>query len=266
MADVVYTLNGIGFRYGTLWAVRGISLAIESSELVAVVGANGSGKSTLLRLLAGLMGICEGEIRLGSDSIIRMSAAEKARSIAWMPQESSILYPVTVRDLILLGRTPFARGFDFETEADRAVIRRVASQVGLSGLLDRSVETLSGGQRQRALLGMRLAQEPRVLVLDEPTSHLDLAVQLQVMGLIRRLTRANGVAAVIACHDLNLAAGYADRIILLKEGRLLAVGNPENVLSPDRISEAFGCDTLVDRHPISGRPRVTWTTMEGRPK
>jgi iron complex transport system ATP-binding protein len=255
-----YEAENLGYRYGEVWALRGVSFALGRGEVLGLLGPNGSGKSTLVRLLARLLPPREGTIRFDGLALAGWEAAALARRVAWMPQDTTVLYAFTVRDLVLLGRTPFARGFGFETDADRAVCDRVLAQTGLSHLADRTLETLSGGQRQRVLIAARLAQQPAALLLDEPLAHLDPAVQLQILALLRERAARDGVTVVLALHDLNLAAQYCDRVLLLSNGAVAALGPPEQALTATVLRDVYRAASLIDRHPISGRPRVTWIT------
>ncbi len=259
MPDTVrYELQQVGFDYAGVCALDAIDGAIGRGAIVGVLGPNGSGKSTLLRLLARLARPQRGAIRFDARPLDSYSPEVLARRTAWVPQQSSVLYPLRVRDLVALGRTPYARGFGFETAADREVIAQVIATMGIGDLADRPVETLSGGQRQRVLIAARLAQRPEVLLLDEPLAHLDLAVGLELMVMLRTLVLRQGLTVVFAGHDLNLAATFCDQLWLLDRGRLVASGTSETVLTVAALRSVYRCETVVDQHPTTGRPRVTW--------
>ena len=255
---MIYTLREVCFSYGRSdRAVDGVSFEARPGEIMGLVGPNGSGKSTLIKLLAGLLQPSGGTVLFDGSPLAGYESRDLARRVAWMPQESFILYPFSVRELVLLGRTPYSRGFGFETEEDRAVTDHILETTGLTGIADRSVETLSGGQKQRVILASRLAQRPEVLLLDEPLAHLDIAVQIRIMCLLRDLVREEGLTVLMACHDLNLAAQYCDRILVLDQGKTARIGSPWEVLTEETIKDVYHCQVLVDAHPTTGNPRIT---------
>jgi iron complex transport system ATP-binding protein len=238
------------FRLGPL------TLGITGGEILGVVGPNSAGKTTLIRLLSKVLTAERGEIRLAGRSLAALSRPETARHVAVVPQAPPDLLPLTVAEAVLLGRYPHGPRRFFETPADRAACREAMAAVGILDLAAVPLARLSGGERQRVVLARALCQEPQLLVLDEPTSHLDLRHQGHLVGVVRRLQRDAGLTAVIVSHDLNLAAEVADRILLLSDGRMERLGSPEAVLEEATLSRVYGCPVLVDKHPASRRPAI----------
>lgn len=235
--------------------LRGVSLVVPAGEVVGLIGPNGAGKSTLLRVIGGAMAASGGIVRLGDVDLGRLPAIERARQVAVVPQRISLPDGFTVAEVVLMGRTPHLGRFGGERPRDYEAARRAMAVTATSELAERRVGELSGGERQRVLVARALAQEPRLLLLDEATAHLDLRHQLAVLRIARKLARS-GLAVLAAMHDVNLAALYADRIALLCEGELLAYDVPEQVLTPDLLRRAYGVATIVGRHPRHGTPTV----------
>jgi len=250
-------LDAVSFAYRSGFALRGIDLWIERGEMVALLGANGSGKSTLLKLMLGLLQPQAGAVRLDGDLLGMMRRRMVARAVAMVPQEIAFPFALTVAEVVLLGRTPYLRRFRGPAQRDRVAVEAAMAATEVLSLADRPYAELSGGERQRVVLAMALAQAPRLLLLDEPTRHLDLSHRLRLVSLIRRLNRERGLTVVSAMHDLNLSALFFDRLILLASGRLLADGPPEKVIQADLLREAFGLDLLVQPHPARNAPCVT---------
>jgi len=253
----ILELERIGFQYGEKRVLQNITLTVARGEFFGILGPNGSGKSTLLNLIDGIRLPCEGEIRLKGIAPGRMRRKDMARLVAVVPQEASWVFPLTVEEIVLMGRTPHLGRLAFESERDLAVARSAMEATNLLPLASRLMETLSGGERQRVLIARALAQEPEVILLDEPTASLDIAHQIRTFDLIRSLSRSAGLAVVSVTHDMNLAALYCDRIALLEEGRLRSLGCPGEVITESNIREVYGVDVVVDHHPLTGLPRVS---------
>lgn len=233
-----------------------LCLAARSGEILALIGPNGAGKTTLLRAMARLLRLLRGRVLLADEDLWRTAPRDVARQLALAPQTDGTHWPLTVEQAVALGRAPH-RGWLLPLSADdRAVIEQALQQTGLISLRERRVTELSGGEQRRVILARALAQEPRILLLDEPTAHLDLKYQTEILELATRLAHQDGLAVVITLHDLNLAALHADRLALLSEGQLLALGNPAEVLTPERLTSVYGVPVAVTRHPISGTPLV----------
>ena len=263
---------GVGFGYPRPersreggFSLTDVSFAIEPGEIFGVIGPNSAGKTTLLRLLTRVVGADRGEIRLAGRPIAPMAHAELARQVAVVPQDSPRPFPFTVEQLVLMGRYPHGPGRFFENDEDRALARAAMAATSVLDLAGLPLEQLSGGERQRAMLARALAQQPRLLVLDEPTSHLDLRYQLQTAELLRRVNAEQGTTVLLVSHDLDLAAEVSDRLLLLDGGRVACVGTPATVLERSVLEPVFRCPVAVDRNPASGRPlvRVAWPSQPG---
>jgi iron complex transport system ATP-binding protein len=244
------------FSYLNGFSLRDINFEVGKGEMVALLGPNGSGKSTLLRLAAGVLQPEEGEVLLGGTDLKRLSRKEVARSVAVVPQYFNLPFAFTVAEVVMLGRTPFIKALSGETEYDHGVARQAMEQTDIGQFSGRTFNELSGGERQKAVLAMALAQEPKLLLLDEPTAHLDIKHQVEILGLVRSLNQEQGVTVVSAMHDLNLAAFYFHHLVLLKEGVIFAEGSPSEVLTEELIGEVFSTSVYIGRHPGSDVPHV----------
>jgi iron complex transport system ATP-binding protein len=242
------------------FSLSGVSFAIEAGEVFGVIGPNSAGKTTLLRLLTRVVTPGRGEVRLDGRPLGRLAHAELARQIAVVPQEAPRPFPFSVEQLVLMGRYPHAPGRFFESDADRAVAVAAMEATGVRHLAALPLGQLSGGERQRAMLARALAQQPRLLVLDEPTSHLDLRYQAETAALLRQVNAERGMTVLLVSHDLDLAAEVCDRLLLLGGGRVAQVGSPAAVLQRAVLEPVFGCAVVVDVNAASGRPvvRVAW--------
>jgi iron complex transport system ATP-binding protein len=236
--------------------LEALSLTIAPGEILGVIGPNSAGKTTLIRLLTRVLRPEHGEIVLDGRPLDAIAPAALAREIAVVPQELPQAFPFTVGDLVLMGRYPHGPARYFESEADHAIARAAMEATGVLELAALPLDELSGGERQRAVLARALAQEPRLLVLDEPTAHLDLRYQAECVALLRRVNRERRMTVILVAHDLNLAAEVCDRLLLLAAGRAVRVGPPEQVLEEDVLREVYGCEVIVDKAATGARPRV----------
>lgn len=252
----LYRLDRVAVRYGAAEVLGGIDATIRRGERIAVIGPNGSGKSTLLRVLGGLIQASAGSVEFDGSPMTRMAPRERARRIAYVPQDTSIPFEFTVREIVAMGRSPYLGSWGFESAADQAAISEALAVMDLAGLAERSILDVSGGERQRAVIARALAQRPAVLLLDEPGANLDLRYQIALHALLMRLNRTDGLTTVTVSHDLNAVAD-ADRVIALVKGGVRAIGPPDRVLTDAVIREVFGCRALIDQHPRTKRPRVT---------
>lgn len=253
------SLSHVSFSYIDVPVLHDIDLAIERGEMVALLGPNGSGKTTLIKLLSGVLRPTEGEIHLDGSSLRRLKRREVAQMVAVVPQQFHMPFAFTLREVVLLGRTPFLKAFSNEGEGDYKAVQRSMELIGVTELGQRFFNELSGGERQKGILAMALAQEPKLLLLDEPTAHLDINHQVEILDLVKDLNREQGITVIGAMHDLNLAALYFDRLILLKEGRILADGPPSDVLTEGTIKEVFSASVQVMRHPSMKAPHIVIT-------
>ncbi|HEY0322988.1 MAG TPA: ABC transporter ATP-binding protein [Pyrinomonadaceae bacterium] len=249
----------ISIGYGAREVLAGISLSAPPGSVTAIIGPNGAGKSTLMRALNGAKETTRGEIQLDGKPLRQFARRVIGRRIAVVAQESELRFPVTVMEFVLGGRYAWASAgaWGWETERDIEAAKLALNETGLTDFGARLVSELSGGERQRAVLARALATEAPILLLDEPTANLDLAHQAAMLALVRERCDEREAAAVVVTHDVNLAAEFADRVLLLKKGRTLATGNPRQVLTPELLRELFDIQVLVDDHPITGSPRIT---------
>ena len=229
----------------------GVTLHADRGQLVGLIGPNGAGKSTLLRAISGILGYRDGAVRLDGADIKSLSSKAIAAGLALVPQIAPYTHGFTCIELVLMGRYPHLGRFQIEGKEDDRIARDAMRLTEIEQFADRTLDTLSGGERQRVFVSRALAQQPRVLLLDEPTSNLDVLHQLKVFDLVRKLVD-EGLTAIAAIHDLNMAARYCDRLVLLTGGRVLAEGSPEEVLSPETIESAFGVKAAVYREPVTG--------------
>ena len=252
-------INQVSFSYGDNPVLHHIDLVVEKGEMVALLGPNGCGKTTLLKLVSGVLRPTEGEIHLDGSILSRLKRGEVARRVAVVPQQFHMPFAFTVRDVVLLGRTPFHSLFSDEGERDHRVVDQAIEYLDIAALKGRFFNELSGGERQKAILALALAQEPKLLLLDEPTAHLDINHQVEIFDLVKSLNREQGLTVIGAVHDLNLAALYFDRVILLKQGRMFAEGPPAEVLTEKAIKEVFSASVLVTEHPLTKAPHILIT-------
>lgn len=241
-------VDGLRAGYRGREVLAGVDLAVERGALVAVVGPNGVGKSTLLRCCVGLLRPTAGRVLLDGIDVRALDRAAVARRVAVVPQAVETMFPFTVREVVALGRTARLGPLAIARAADAAAVEGALAELDLAPLAERRIDELSGGERQRAVLAMALAQEADVLLLDEPTVHLDPTHQRAALALIRALARSRGVATVAVLHDLNLASAVADRIVVMSGGRVVADGEPSHVLSAATVRAVFGTGLVVGTH------------------
>jgi iron complex transport system ATP-binding protein len=252
----MFEAREVEFGYGGAFRLDRASFEVAEGEILGLIGPNSSGKTTLLRLLSKVHAPDRGEIRFRGAPIGAVGRLALAREVAVVPQEEPLAFSVNVQELVLMGRFPRGSGRLFEGPEDLARAHEAMALASVLDLADHPVDTLGGGERQRALLARALAQEPRALLLDEPTSHLDLLHQRHLVGLLRRLNRERGMTVVFVSHDLNLAGELADRLLLLSGGRVVGLGAPGEVLDAAVLEAAYGCPVWVERIASSGRPVV----------
>lgn len=255
--EPVLSLEGVGFAYEAARVLKGVDLRFLEGEMVGVLGPNGSGKSTLLRLMNGLLRPQEGAVRIRGKDLASLRRSVIAKEIAVLAQEQHFRFEFTVLEVVLMGRFPHLGRLEFEGEKDMYVAEKALEATGTLGLANRSIHSLSGGEKQRVLIARALTQESRIVLLDEPTSFLDLKHKRDIFRLVSSLTRERGLCAVLVSHDIDLAAQYCHRIVLLKDGEICGTGRPEEVLTASNIETVYGCGVVVDRNPVTGTPRVS---------
>jgi len=250
-------VQNISINYGICAVVRDVSFTLCPGKIIALLGANGAGKTTLLKALNGSLPVAAGAIRLNKEPLGSFSRREIAQRIAVVAQETETKFPVSVLEFVLAGRFAHGTAFGWETEKDRQIAIDCLRLSDLTNYGARQMNQLSGGERQRVVLARSLATQAKILLLDEPTANLDLSHQASMFRLVRERCLSENASAIVITHDLNLASEFADEIILLKNGAILAEGAPENVLTEENLNEVFNVKVLLDVNPHSGKRRVT---------
>jgi len=249
-------ISDLSVLYGKKRALSKITLKVEPGEIVAMVGPNGAGKSTLIRAISGILPIKTGYVRFGDQKITALTYAARARILGVVPQARQLGGAFTVEQTVMLGRTAYMGWLGKASNDDIAAVRWAMEQTSVLDLAQRKNAELSGGEQQRVLLARALAQKTPVLLLDEPTNHLDLQYQISFLKLLRELTGQESLAVLMAMHDLNQVATYADRVIFLVSGEILALGEPEDVLTVENIISAYNVPVEIIRHPKYGTPLI----------
>jgi iron complex transport system ATP-binding protein len=250
-------MESVDFRYPERPIFSGLSLSLEGGEVLGLIGPNSSGKTTLLKLMDGLLRPQRGRILLEERNLDQIPRAQVARTIAVVPQTMEVPFSFTVGEIVLMGRAPYLTRFSWEKQKDLDVAREAMALTDVAGLEDRTFWELSQGEKQRVLVARALAQEPRIMLLDEPTSHLDINHQVEINELIRGLNLQKGLTVLHISHDLNLAAEYCHRIVLLHQGSVFSVGIPSEVITEENIRRVYETKVLVEKNPLSGAPRIT---------
>jgi iron complex transport system ATP-binding protein len=262
--EVLLNVDCVSFTYGLIEAVHDLSFSVAGGEVFGLLGPNGSGKSTVVRLLSRVLSPRAGWVRFAGRDLETYSREELARQVAVVPQETHIELPFSVLEVVLMGRSPHLGRFGFERESDVAIAYQVMEQTGVRDLATREIHELSGGERQRVILARALAQQPRVLLLDEPTAFLDIRHQVEVYDLVRTLSRQNGLTVVAVLHDLNLAALYCDCLALLKSGQVFCQGTPEQVLTYTNIKAVYETEVYIGLNDITGKVHILPLDAEAR--
>ena len=253
-------IEDVAAGYGGPLVLDGVTLAVSPGEFVGVIGPNGSGKSTLVRVVSRVLPAARGRVLLAGRDVAHLGHRAMAREMAVVPQASAgggAMYDFSVEDVVRMGRTAHLGRFQFAGDADRAAVGRAMEATEVTALRERSLAALSGGERQRVMIARALAQEPHLLFLDEPDAHLDINHKVEVFDLLAELNRRAGLTVLCISHDLNLAAQYVGRLVLLAGGRVVADDRPEAILTEAVIRAVYGVETVVRPHPVTGRPQVS---------
>jgi iron complex transport system ATP-binding protein len=249
-------LKNIGYRYDKTWVLKGIDLDLKEGEIVGILGPNGSGKSTLLKIMDGVLKPQEGEIYVRNKPFHGYKRSAFAKEVAMVSQENTFRFSFTSLEVVLMGRFPHLKRMQFEGPGDMAIACNSLRATEALEFAGRSIHDLSEGEKQRVFIARALAQEPKVILLDEPTSFLDLKFKRDIFMLISSLCSEKGLSVALVSHDIDLVAQYCHRLIMLKHGSIYAAGEPGKVITASNIEDVYECPVLVDSHPLSGRPRV----------
>lgn len=255
--SIAVNVHKIGHCYGRSSVLKNIAFSISKGTFFIIIGPNGSGKTTLMKILAGHLRAARGVVDILGKNIESYARRELARKMAYLPQLTQLDIPMTVRELVLMGRSPHLGMLGLERENDFRVAENAMRYTNVLHIEQRRMDQLSGGEQQRVLIARAICQQPEIILLDEPTASLDLAHQVRVMDLMERLKRKENITVVMISHDVNLAALYADRLLLLKDGEILGLGSPRQVLDYATLEKAYGCAVLVTESPLGDYLGIT---------
>lgn len=247
----------LSYKYNDLQVLKEISFAINEGEFIGLIGPNGSGKSTLLKNINNILRPNEGSVYLDNLDLREFNKKELAKKLAVVPQDTNVSFNFSVEEIVLMGRAPYIGRLQGERAKDYRIAKEAMKVTNTLKLADRSIKELSGGERQRVILARSLAQQPEVLLLDEPTSNLDINYQLEIMDLLKSLNRKEELTILIILHDLNLAAQYCDRLVLLKDGEIYDFGTTEEIITTENIEKVYGSKVIVKKHYPDNKPYVT---------
>jgi iron complex transport system ATP-binding protein len=250
------TVRDLDLSHGKKQVLRQVSFTVEVGEFFVIIGPNGAGKTSLLQVMAGLTEPAAGDVEVLGRPLAAYGRREFSRRVAVVAQHVPVEFPFRVAETVLMGRSPHLRLWEVERDKDRRLAEEAMFFTDVAHLADRRLDQLSGGERQRVFIARAICQQPRLLLLDEPTAALDPAHRVKILDLMERLRREQGVTVIMASHDLNLAAMYGDRLLLLSGGRVASAGSPGEVLTSERLAECYGCLLLVDENPLGKVPRV----------
>lgn len=260
--DTLLKVEGLSGGYGKETIINNISFKMKEGEFLGIIGPNGSGKSTLLRLLSRVLHPQKGTILFENKDIAKIKLKDLCRKTAFVPQDTLISFSFSVWEIVLMGRIPHLQRLQFETKEDFAIAENALLLTDTLQLKEKKIDQLSAGERQRAIIAKALTQEPILLLLDEPTSHLDIGHQIEILDLLRQLNRERKLSIVMVLHDLNLASEYCNRIILLNNGEIFKNGAPNDVLTYQNIETVYKTVVIVNKNPISSKPYVVLVSKE----
>jgi len=252
-----FTVENLSYAFGTRSVLKKLSFSVPHSSVFIIIGPNGAGKTTLIKLLVGILKVQTGRIEILQESIDTYSQKRLAKVSAYVPQGLPAGFPFTVEETVLLGRAPHQKVLGLASQNDLDIAQQAMNFTQVAHLARRKLDQLSGGEQQRVLIARALCQQPRVILLDEPTASLDLSHQIRIMDLMEKLKTEKGLTVVMVSHDVNLAAMYADQLLLLKAGEIVCMGPVPEVLNFRTLEETYDCRLLVDKSPLGDLPRVT---------
>ena len=252
-----FAVENLSYAFGTQWVLKNLAFSVPQSDVFIIIGPNGAGKTTLIKLMIGILKIQTGQIEIFQAPLGNYSQKRLAKALAYVPQGLPVGFPFTVEETVLLGRAPHQKVLGLASQNDLDIAQQAMMFTEVAHLARRKMDQLSGGEQQRVLIARALCQQPQVILLDEPTASLDLSHQIRIMDLMEKLKTEKGVTVVMVSHDVNLAAMYADQLLLLKAGEIVCLGSPAEVLNFKTLEETYDCKLLVDISPLGNLPRVT---------
>lgn len=260
----ILEVKDLYFSYGQKRVLKGINLKVDKSEMIGIIGANGSGKTTLLRNISGYLKPDKGSVLIFGKNIRSLSVKERAKLIGYVPQDIIYDFEFTCYDIVMMGRIPYLRRFQSEGKEDKEIVREAMEMTNTWQFKDKPVRELSGGERQRVYIARTLAQRPKILLMDEPVSHLDIKYQIEVLSIAKELS-SNGILVISVLHDVNLASQFCDEIVIMREGTIMAKGEPRKVLTFENIKLAFSIDVQIFEDPITRTPYII-PSLNGKEK
>jgi len=249
-------LQHLSQSYGNTMVLKDVSFSVNTGEFFIIIGPNGSGKTTLLKTICAIEKYQKGTLTVFDQPIEQYSRKRLAQTLAFVQQLTVVDFPFTVMEVVLMGRSPHTGMLGIEQKEDLDIARQALEFTGIGHLAERQLGQLSGGEQQRVFIAKAICQEPKIMLLDEPTASLDIAHQIRVMDLMEKLKEEKDITVIMVSHDVNLAAMYGDRLVLLKEGRIISQGYPDEVLTFQTLEEAYECTLLVDENPLGNLPRI----------
>jgi iron complex transport system ATP-binding protein len=250
-------IKNLSHAFGGRPVLRNVSFSVNARDFFIIIGPNGSGKTTLLKSIAGILSPRKGELQIAGRRLSSYSRKAFAQTIAFVPQRLPVDFPFTVAEVVLMGRAPYQHALGIEKQKDFEIAEQAMSFTEVAHLASRHLDQLSGGEQQRVFIARAICQQPQILLLDEPTASLDLAHQVRIMDLMEKLKTDKNVTVVMVSHDINLAAMYADHLLLLRSGEIFGIGAPKEILNFKTLEETYDCKVLVDESPLGNLPRVT---------
>ncbi|MEA3427958.1 MAG: ABC transporter ATP-binding protein [Thermodesulfobacteriota bacterium] len=255
--SVAIDIKNLSYSYGNGPVLKDTSFSIQKGDFFIIIGPNGSGKTTLMKTISGIIKPQKGRLEILGQSIGSYTRKVLAKTIAFVPQMVSVDFPFTVNELVLMGRSPHLGLLGLEGEKDIKIAEHAMAFTGVEHLARRRLDQLSGGERQRVFIARAICQDSEIILLDEPTASLDLAHQVRVMDLMERLKKEKSITVIMVSHDVNLAAMYGNRLLLINKGKIVSMGRPDEVLTFKALEETYGCTLLVDKSPVGKFPRIT---------
>jgi len=250
-------VKNLNFFYGNIPALKDLTFSVSKGDFFIIIGPNGSGKTTLMKVMAGIFKPKTGRLKILNRTLEKYTRKDLAQTMAFVPQMMPVDFPFSVLEVVLMGRSPYMGMLGVEQEEDLKIAEQALAFTGVEHLAHRKLDQLSGGEQQRVFVARAICQEPEIILLDEPTASLDLAHQIRLMDLMEKLKNETGITVVMVSHDVNLAAMYCDRLLLLKNGEMVCLGTPDEVLTFQTLEAAYGCTLLVDESPLGNVPRIT---------